>query len=83
MYSYTGERLATQGRAIQDCLPLVLYVQIDNTCRDNTNKYVLTFAALLEELGIFRKVGNQYYCKFVLFDKHYYDRSTWGSCSFT
>ena len=29
---------------------------MDNTCRDNKNKYTLTFAALLVQLGIFEKV---------------------------
>ena len=41
---------------LQDHLPPVLYIQMDNTCRDNKNKYTLTFAALLVELGIFKKV---------------------------
>ena len=41
---------------LQGNLPSVLYVQMDNTCRDNKNKYMLTFAALLVELGVFRKV---------------------------
>lgn len=40
----------------QDTLPPVLYLQMDNACRDNKNKYTLTFAALLVEMGIFRKV---------------------------
>ncbi len=38
-------------------LPPVLYIQMDNTCRDNKNKYMLTFTALLVQLGIFRKVS--------------------------
>ena len=42
---------------MQDSLPPVLYIQMDNTCRDNKNKYTLTFLALLVELGIFRKVN--------------------------
>ena len=41
---------------LQDLLPPVLYVQMDNTCRDNKNKYTITFAALLVQLGIFKKV---------------------------
>jgi len=41
---------------LQDSLPSVLYLQMDNTCRDNKNKYTLTFAALLVQLNIFRKV---------------------------
>ncbi len=40
----------------QDTLPPVLYIQMDNTCRDNKNKYTLTFTALLVQLGIFKKV---------------------------
>ncbi len=34
----------------------MLYIQMDNTCRDNKNKFTLTFAAILAELGVFRKV---------------------------
>lgn len=29
---------------------------MDNACRDNKNKYILTFAAILVDMGIFRKV---------------------------
>lgn len=43
---------------MQDDLPPVLYIQMDNTCRDNKNKYTLTFAAILVELGIFKKVSD-------------------------
>ena len=39
-------------------LPEVLYIQMDNTCRENKNKYVLTFCAILVELQIFRKVNS-------------------------
>ena len=34
----------------------VLYLQMDNTCRENKNKYVLTFCAILVHLNIFEKV---------------------------
>ena len=37
-------------------LPKVLYLQMDNTCRENKNKYVLTFCAILVHLNIFEKV---------------------------
>lgn len=37
-------------------LPEVLYLQMDNTTRENKNKYVLTFRAILVQLEIFRKV---------------------------
>lgn len=37
-------------------LPYTLYLQMDNTCRENKNKYVLTFCALLVQLQIFQKV---------------------------
>ena len=40
----------------QDSLLPTLYIQMDNTCRENKNKYVLTFVALLIQMGIFRKV---------------------------
>lgn len=38
------------------CLSEVLYIQMDNTCRENKNKFVLTFCAILVKLDIFRKV---------------------------
>ena len=40
----------------QDSLPRVLYIQMDNTCRDNKNKYTLMFAYFLVEFGVFNKV---------------------------
>lgn len=48
------------GIFLQDNLPPVLTIQMDNTCRDNKNKFMLTFVALLVELGIFRKVAIYY-----------------------
>ena len=39
-----------------NALPKVFYIQMDNTCRENKNKYVLTFCAILVQLEIFRKV---------------------------
>ena len=38
-------------------LPEVLYLQMDNTSRENKNKFVLTFCAALVQLQIFKKVG--------------------------
>ena len=37
-------------------LPCTLYLQMDNTARENKNKYVLGFCAALVELRIFQKV---------------------------
>jgi len=37
-------------------LPETLYIQMDNTSRENKNKYVLSFCAILVELRIFKKV---------------------------
>ena len=37
--------------------PEVLYLQMDNTCRENKNRYVLTFCAALVHLQIFKKVS--------------------------
>lgn len=37
-------------------LPSTLYLQMDNTARENKNKYVLGFCAALVELQIFHKV---------------------------
>ena len=39
-------------------LPPTLYLQMDNCWRENKNRYVLCFLALLVELGIFKKVNN-------------------------
>ena len=37
-------------------LPKILFLQLDNTSRENKNKYVLSFLALLVHLKIFKKV---------------------------
>lgn len=37
-------------------LPKCLYIQLDNTCRENKNKYVFAFLSLLIQLKIFEKV---------------------------
>lgn len=37
-------------------LPKILYLQLDNTSRENKNKYLLSFLAHLVELKIFKKV---------------------------
>jgi hypothetical protein len=38
------------------CVPPVLYLQLDNTCRENKNKFVMAFLSYLVYLGIFRKI---------------------------
>lgn len=38
-------------------LPETLYIQMDNTCRENKNKYVFGFCAALVQLRIFKKVN--------------------------
>ena len=45
-------------------LPPVLYVQMDNTSRENKNKYVMGYFAYLVEAGIFRKVAIQFIMSF-------------------
>ena len=37
-------------------LPGTLYLQLDNTSRENKNRYLLGFCAILVELKIFKKV---------------------------
>ena len=37
-------------------LPPVLYIQMDNTSRENKNRYVLGYCAFLVQSRIFRKV---------------------------
>ena len=38
-------------------LPPTMYLQMDNCWRENKNRYVFCFLALLVELGIFEKVS--------------------------
>lgn len=38
-------------------LPPVLYLQMDNTSKENKNKYVLGYFSFLVQVGIFRKVS--------------------------
>lgn len=45
-----------QLRSKFQSLPETLYLQLDNTSRENKNKYVLAFLALLLQLKIFKKV---------------------------
>lgn len=40
----------------REFLPDVLYLQLDNTARENKNKYCLAFLALLVEEGVFSEV---------------------------
>lgn len=41
---------------LRQSLPENLYLQMDNTSRENKNRFVLAFCALLVELKIFKKV---------------------------
>lgn len=43
-------------QAKMETLPDVLYLQLDNTSRENKNKYVFSFLSLLVQLKIFKKV---------------------------
>ena len=45
----------------KDKLPPVLNLQLDNTARENKNKYFLGFCALLVAKKVFRKVSNTYW----------------------
>ena len=54
--------------------PEVLYIQMDNTARENKNKFVLTFCAALVELQIFKKVDI-----FVNLCLYYYNKFCLGS----
>ncbi len=40
----------------RDKLPTVLYLQLDNCFRENKNRFVLGFCALLVQKGVFKKV---------------------------
>ena len=43
--------------AARQPLPYRLLIQMDNCVRENKNKYVMAFCAILVELGIFTEVG--------------------------
>lgn len=45
-----------QVRSKLGSLPKILYLQLDNTSRENKNKYLLSFLAHLVELKLFKKV---------------------------
>lgn len=45
----------------ENTLPTTLYIQMDNTARENKNKYVLGFCCILVELRIFQKVLWKYW----------------------
>lgn len=55
----TIQVLGTVLSKISDSAPLppVLYLQLDNTSRENKNRYVLGFCSLLVKKGIFKKVS--------------------------
>ena len=40
----------------KDSLPPTLYLQMDNCCRENKNKFVFAFCCLLVELKVFKKI---------------------------
>ena len=37
-------------------LPPILYIQLDNTGRENKNRYVIAWCALLVEYGVYEEV---------------------------
>lgn len=41
----------------RETLPPVLYLQLDNTARENKKKYVMAFLAYLVQAGIFKEVS--------------------------
>ena len=45
-----------QVRSKLGALPKILYLQLDNTSRENKNRYLLSFLAHLVELKLFKKV---------------------------
>lgn len=51
---------------MREFLPEVLYLQLDNTARENKNKYCLAFLALLVEEGIFSEVCILFTCAIMI-----------------
>ncbi len=52
----------------REVLPDVLYLQNDNTARENKNQYVLGFLALLVEVAVFKEVRMFVYCVYCRLD---------------
>ena len=49
-------RYISKLRNDQDKLPPVLFIQLDNTCRQNKNKYVFGYLGLLVHYGVFTTI---------------------------
>ena len=49
-------KVLVQFTEVMKMLPENLYIQMDNTSRENKNRYVLAFCALAVQLKIFKKV---------------------------
>ena len=45
----------------QEFLPPALYIQLDNTARENKNQYILSFLSYLVQMKIFSEVSFQTY----------------------
>ena len=43
-------------KILSQSIPKRLYIQLDNTARENKNRCVLSFLSLLVELGVFEEV---------------------------
>lgn len=50
------EVLSEVKKARGGTLPKVLLLQLDNTCRENKNKYVMAFLSFLVDQGIFEEI---------------------------
>ena len=67
-------------------LPKILYLQLDNTSRENKNKYVLSFLALLVQLKVFKKVcrlqnvGQHCLNLYTCINNYYADSGKFSSC---
>lgn len=50
------DQVLSQVKAARGSLPPILYLQLDNTCRENKNKTMFAYLSLLVKLGVFKRI---------------------------
>lgn len=50
------DQVLNRVKEARGCLPPTLYLQLDNTCRENKNKTVFAYLSLLVKQGVFKRI---------------------------
>ena len=50
-------RVIIEVYGLLQCIPEVLYLQLDNCWKENKNKYIFEFCALLVDLHLFKRLA--------------------------